>query len=79
MQSTKFSAALAARVDGILDAALSEQRIVGAILLVAREGSLVCDRAVGRASARLCVRLKPDPQGTIYRVHRYQLWPYMSG
>lgn len=49
MDSTKFSAALAARIDSILDAALTEQRIVGAVFLAAREGSLVCERALGQA------------------------------
>jgi CubicO group peptidase (beta-lactamase class C family) len=49
MQPTKFSAALAARIDGIFDAALTRQRVVGAVFLVAREGSVVCERAVGHA------------------------------
>lgn len=37
MQSTKFAAALGARVDGILDVALTEQRVVGAVGQAERE------------------------------------------
>lgn len=40
-------AALAKRLDVVLDAAVKEQRIVGGVLLVARDGGLVYRRAVG--------------------------------
>lgn len=40
-------AALGARVDAALDAALAEQRIVGAVVLVLRDGKLVHHRAAG--------------------------------
>ena len=42
-------AALAARLDPIIDAALASQRIVGGVALVARGGSLVYARAAGLA------------------------------
>lgn len=42
-------AALAARLDPILDAALAEQRLVGAVALVAKKGELAYARAVGLA------------------------------
>jgi len=37
------------RVDAVNDAAIAEQRIVGAVVLVAREGELVYRRAAGLA------------------------------
>jgi CubicO group peptidase (beta-lactamase class C family) len=37
------------RVDALIDAAIAEQRIVGAVVLVAREGELVYRRAAALA------------------------------
>jgi CubicO group peptidase (beta-lactamase class C family) len=65
MQPTKFSAALGARVDSIFDAALAEQRIVGAVFLVAREGSLVCERAAGPAERETQRPMRTD---TLFRL-----------
>jgi len=42
-------AALPARVDAAIDRALAERRIVGAVVLVARDGALVHRRAAGYA------------------------------
>ncbi|HEX7884657.1 MAG TPA: serine hydrolase domain-containing protein [Phenylobacterium sp.] len=42
-------ATLAGRLDPIVDAALAEQRIVGAVVLVARKGAVVYARAAGLA------------------------------
>src|SRR5262245_47764618 len=42
-------ASLSNRIDTVLDAALAEQRIVGAVAMIAREGVLVDERAVGLA------------------------------
>jgi len=44
-----LDAALAARLDPVLDAAISTEQIVGAVMLVARDGQLVYHRAVGLA------------------------------
>lgn len=42
-------AALAARIDRVLDRAIAEQRLVGVVVLVARDGKLVYHRAAGLA------------------------------
>lgn len=42
-------AALQARIDGVLDRAIAEQRLVGVVVLVARDGKLVYRRAAGLA------------------------------
>jgi len=42
-------AALQARIDGVLDRAIAEQRLVGVVVLVARDGKLVYHRAAGLA------------------------------
>lgn len=41
--------ALAARLDGVIDRAIAEKRIVGAVVLVARDGKVVYRRAAGAA------------------------------
>lgn len=46
-------AALTGRLDASLDAALREHRVVGAVLLVARDGTLVYRRAVGLADREI--------------------------
>jgi len=74
MQSTQFSAALSARIDGILGAALTEQRIVGAVFLVAHEGSLVCERAVGQAERETQRPMRVD---TLFRLSSITK-PYVS-
>lgn len=45
----RMDATLSARLDPILDAALAETRIVGAVVLVARRGGLAYARAAGQA------------------------------
>eukprot|EP01041_Mallomonas_annulata_P029164 gene29164-51109_t len=45
----RIDATLAARLDPILDAALAETRVVGAVALVARKGKLAYARAAGQA------------------------------
>ncbi|MFZ0267049.1 serine hydrolase domain-containing protein, partial [Caulobacter sp.] len=42
-------AALAARLDKVIDAAVAEQRLVGTVVLVARDGKIVYHRAAGLA------------------------------
>ena len=42
-------AALAARIDKVVDSAVAEQRLVGAVVLVARNGKIVYRRAAGLA------------------------------
>lgn len=42
-------AALKARIDGVLERAIAEQRLVGVVVLVARDGKLVYHRAAGLA------------------------------
>lgn len=43
------NAALKARIDGVLDRAIAEQRLVGVVVLVARDGKVVYHRAAGLA------------------------------
>jgi CubicO group peptidase (beta-lactamase class C family) len=43
------SAALGARIDNVLDVALEQQRIVGAVLMIAHEGEILYQRAAGMA------------------------------
>lgn len=57
-------AALAARLDPILDAALSEQRIAGAVVLVARRGQRAYARAAGLADVEAG---RPMTQDAIFR------------
>lgn len=52
--------ALAARADAALDAAVREQRVVGAVLLVARDGHLVYHRAVGLADREAGTPMRED-------------------
>ena len=74
MQSTKFAAALGARVDGILDVALTEQRVVGAVFLLARDGAVVCERAVGHAERETQRPMRTD---TLFRLSSITK-PYVS-
>ncbi|WP_293679376.1 serine hydrolase, partial [uncultured Phenylobacterium sp.] len=55
---------LAARLDPILDAALAEQRVVGAVALVSKRGELVYARAAGLADREAG---KPMTLDTIFR------------
>jgi len=57
--------ALAARVDAALDAAVREQRIVGGVVLVARDGRLVYHRAVGLADRE---HQRPMQEDAIFRM-----------
>lgn len=43
------NAALKARIDGVLDRAIAEQRLVGVVVLIARDGKVVYHRAAGLA------------------------------
>lgn len=43
------SSSLSSRVDGAIDAALAEQRLVGVVVLIARDGGMVYRRAAGFA------------------------------
>lgn len=56
----RFDTALAARLDPILDAALAESRIVGAVALVARRGRLAYARAAGEADREAGRAMTPD-------------------
>lgn len=52
--------AVASKVDAILDAALREQRLVGAVVLVARDGKLVYRRAAGLADREAQTPMRED-------------------
>ncbi|WP_165421974.1 serine hydrolase domain-containing protein [Pseudoxanthomonas winnipegensis] len=52
--------ALAKRLDAVLDTAVAEQRIVGAVVLVARDGQVVYRRAVGQADREAGTPMTPD-------------------
>jgi CubicO group peptidase (beta-lactamase class C family) len=47
--ATAPDAALAARLDKVVDTAVAEQRVVGTMVLVARDGKVVYHRAAGLA------------------------------
>ena len=51
---------IAARVDATLDAAVHEHRVVGAVVLVARDGQLVYHRAVGLADRERGTAMRED-------------------
>jgi len=53
-------AALAGRVDAALAGAVRDQRVVGAVVLVARDGKLVYHRAVGLADREHNVAMRED-------------------
>lgn len=56
---------LATRVDAALDAAIRDHRIVGGVVLVARDGALVYHRAVGLADRE---RATPMREDAIFRI-----------
>ncbi|WP_293901071.1 serine hydrolase domain-containing protein [Phenylobacterium sp.] len=56
--------ALAARLDPLVDAALAEQRIAGAVVLVAKDGALAYARAAGQSDRETGQAMTPD---TIFR------------
>ncbi len=60
-----LDAALAARIDPVIEAALREQRLVGAVVLVARDGKLVYHRAAGLADREAKAPMRED---TIFRL-----------
>lgn len=51
---------LHARVDAAIDQALAEQRLVGAVVLVAREGELIHSRAAGLADREAALPMRAD-------------------
>lgn len=53
-------AALAQRLDAVLNKAVAEGRIVGAVVMVARQGQVVYARAVGMADAEKGTSMSPD-------------------
>ena len=53
-------AALASRLDAVLDAALAQQKIVGAVVVAARNGQVVYQRAVGMADRENGTAMKLD-------------------
>lgn len=58
-------AALAARVDSAIDRALADQRIVGTVVLVAKDGKLVYHRAAGLADREA---KKPMHEDALFRL-----------
>lgn len=58
-------AALAARLDPVVDAAVAEGRIVGAVLLVAVDGATAYARAAGHADREAGIPVKED---TVFRL-----------
>ena len=47
--STELTAGARSRIDAALDQAITEQRLVGAVVLISHDGKLVYERAVGLA------------------------------
>jgi CubicO group peptidase (beta-lactamase class C family) len=58
--TTRASSHLAGELDAVLVHALAEQRIVGAVVLVAHRGELVYERAIGQADREAGRALHPD-------------------
>lgn len=58
-------AALKARIDGVLDRAIAEQRLVGVVVLVARDGKLVYHRAAGLADREA---QRPMTEDAVFRL-----------
>jgi len=58
-------AALKARIDGVLDRAIAEQRLVGVVVLVARDGRLVYHRAAGLADREAS---RPMTEDAVFRL-----------
>lgn len=58
-------AALKARIDGVLDRAIAEQRLVGVVVLVARDGRLVYHRAAGLADREA---QRPMTEDAVFRL-----------
>ncbi|QCN99536.1 class A beta-lactamase-related serine hydrolase (plasmid) [Azospirillum argentinense] len=52
--------AMEARLDPVIDRALSEKRIVGAVVLVAKDGRIVYRRAAGHADREAGVKMRED-------------------
>lgn len=52
------------RLDAVLDAAISEERIVGTLVIVARDGAVVCRRAAGYAEREA---RRPVRDDTLFR------------
>lgn len=57
-------AALKARIDDVLDRAIAEQRLVGVVVLVARDGKLVYHRAAGLADREAS---RPMTEDAVFR------------
>ncbi|ASR42043.1 serine hydrolase [Xanthomonas citri pv. mangiferaeindicae] len=64
-QTTPPAPALAARLDAVLDTAVQEQRIVGAVLQVERDGRTVYRRAVGQIDREAG---RPMPDDAVFRL-----------
>jgi CubicO group peptidase (beta-lactamase class C family) len=58
-------ASLARRLDAVLERAIAEQRVVGAVVLVARDGAVVYHRAIGSADREAGTPVRED---TIFRL-----------
>lgn len=65
MQQSQFSSSLNSGIDRVLDAALEEQRIVGASLAIAQDGEVTCQRAVGLADRE---SRRPMQSNTLFRL-----------
>ena len=62
---TETDPALAARVDKVIDGALAEHKLVGVMVLIARDGKLVYSRAAGFADREA---KKPVREDTVFRL-----------
>lgn len=58
--ATTPDAALTARLDKVIDAAIAERRVVGTVVLVARDGKLVYHRAAGLADRETGRQMRED-------------------
>jgi len=56
---------LAARIDAVIDAAVAESRIVGAVVMVAKDGAIAYARAAGHADREAGI---PTSEDTIFRL-----------
>jgi CubicO group peptidase (beta-lactamase class C family) len=65
VQAPAAESKIASRLDAVIDQAISEDRIVGAVVLVARDGEIIYRRAAGYADREAA---RPAQEDTIFRL-----------
>jgi CubicO group peptidase (beta-lactamase class C family) len=63
--TTPAEPALAARLDAAIDKAIAEQRIIGLVAIVSRDGKIVYTRAAGLADREAKLPMRED---TVFRL-----------